>query len=191
MRSLKSYLGSTGFSVNGSVSAKIILFDVDNTLIHTTAKIGVRRNGKLMKHLTDQEYNDYILKAGETFDFSEFADPDILNNEALTPYWNTLKREYRKGTHIGILTARGDCDLIRNFLIKKGIDIKKSLIFATDDPRLGLSGRVQDRKAEVITRLYNLGYRTFVFFDDNDNNLRSVKKMEDIYDDINIILKKV
>ena len=52
-------------------------------------------------------------------------------------------------------------------------------------------GTVQQRKAEVIARLYNMGYRLFVFFDDNLNNLRAAKSLERIYDDATILIKKV
>ena len=80
--------------------------------------------------------------------------------------------------------------MIRDFIKKNGIDIHKSLVFATDDPKLGLMGTVQQRKAEVIARLYNMGYRLFVFFDDNLNNLRAAKSLERIYDDATILIKK-
>ena len=43
------------------------------------------------------EFNDYVLKPGESFDFGEFDDPNILAGSAFTKYWDTLKREYRKG----------------------------------------------------------------------------------------------
>lgn len=176
MKSLYKY-----FTVNGSRSNKIILFDVDDTLIHTTAGIWIKKNGKYIKHITNQEYNDYRLEPGEEFDFKEFSDPKLLDNEQLTSYWNTLVREYKKGSHIGIITARGNCNMIRKFLLKKGIDIKKELVFATDDPKLGLSGTVQQRKAEVISILYKYGYTKFIFFDDNKGNLESAKALEKIF----------
>ena len=165
---------------------KIILFDIDGTLIHTTARIGVKKNGKLLKKITNQEYNTYKLKSGESFDFKEFDDPFILDNEKLTKYWDTLVREYRRGSNIGIITARGDCNMIKKFFSKKEINIDKDLIFAIDDPILGLSGTVQQRKAEAISMLYNRGYTTFVFFDDNVNNLESAKALEKVFG-INVI----
>lgn len=169
---------------------KIILFDVDDTLIHTTARIWIKKNGKLIKKISNKEYNNYKLKSGEEFDFKEFEDPQLLDNERLTKYWDTLVREYKKGTRIGIITARGDCNMIRRFILKKGIDIHKSLIFATDDPKLGLSGTIQQRKAEVISILYNRGYSTFVFFDDNEGNLESAKALEKVFG-IDVITIKV
>jgi hypothetical protein len=180
MLSLSNYIAKE-FTVNGTKSTRIILFDVDDTLIHTTAQIRIVKNGKLVKKISNAKYNEYKLGPGEEFDYTEFDDPNILDNEAFTKYWKTLKREYRKGTHIGILTARGDCDMIFNFFKKKGIEIKHELIFAIGDPKLGLAGTIAEKKATIISKLAWLGYRTFIFFDDNDANLKSAKQLERKY----------
>jgi hypothetical protein len=172
---------STGFTVNKMKSNKIILFDLDDTIIHTTAEIMIMKGDKIIRHISNTEFNNYTLKPGETFNFGEFDDPDILSREAFTPYWDTLKREYNKGTHIGILTARSNCDMIKNFFLKNGIRIKDELIIAINDPKLGLSGTIQERKAEAISILANGGYDLFIFFDDNEPNLKAAKRLEKQY----------
>lgn len=177
MISLSQYLQKQ-FTVAGTTSDKLLIFDVDDTLIHTTANIWVMKNGKHIKTITNQDYNTYKLKPGETFDYREFDDPKILSKETFTKYWETLKREYHKGTHISILTARGDTDMIRNFFLQNGIDIKKELVFAIGDDRLGVHGSIQERKSQVIRHLYRLGYSTIIFFDDNEENLRAAKQLE-------------
>lgn len=170
-----------GFTVNNTISDKIILFDLDDTIIHTTAKISVFKNGECIKKLSNSDFNDYILKSGESFGFEEFGDFDILSKSKFTPYWDTLKREYNKGTHIGILTARNNCDMIKKFFLKNGIRIKDDLIMAINDSSLGLSGTIQQRKAEAISILAAAGYKLFIFFDDNEPNLESAKKLEKKY----------
>lgn len=170
-----------GFTVNNTISDKIILFDLDDTIIHTTAKISVFKNGECIKKLSNSDFNDYILKSGESFGFEEFGDFDILSKSKFTPYWNTLKREYNKGTHIGILTARNNCDMIKKFFLKNGIRIKDELIMAINDSSLGLSGTIQQRKSEAISILAAAGYKLFIFFDDNEPNLESAKKLEKKY----------
>lgn len=177
-----------GFSVNKTISDKIILFDLDDTLIHTTAGIHVIKDGKDIKRLTNDEFNTYHLAPGESFDFIEFDDPVILSNSRFTEYWETLKREYNKGTHIGILTARGDCSMIKSFLFNNGIDIKDELVIAVGDTCLGLTGSIQDKKAEAIQILADGGYSTFVIFDDNAENLSAAKNLENNY---NITVKTV
>lgn len=185
MISLKEHLRdkiSAGFTVNKTISDKIILFDLDDTIIHTTAEIYIVKAGKRVRKMSNGEFNDYILKPGESFDFGEFDDPNILANSAFTKYWDTLKREYRKGTHIGILTARSNCDMIKQFFLDNGIRIKDELVMAINDPSLGLKGSIQQRKSEAIGILANAGYKLFVFFDDNKANLESAKELENSYD---------
>ena len=170
-----------GFTVNNTSSDKIILFDLDDTIIHTTAMISVMKSGKCIKKLTNSEFNNYVLKSGEYFDFEEFSDYDILLQSEFTQYWNTLKREYNKGTHIGILTARENCNMIKKFFLNNGICIKDELVMAINDPKLGLSGSIQERKSEAISILADAGYKLFIFFDDNESNLKSAKKLEKEY----------
>jgi hypothetical protein len=178
MKSLYNYILENGYSVAGKISNKILLFDIDDTIIQTSAQIWVKKNGKYIKKLTNAEYNDYKLSPGEEFDYKEFDDLELLNNEPLKKYWYTLKREYNRGTHIGIVTARGSVDLVKKFLLNKGIDVKDELIFAIGDPQLGLKGSIHERKAQVIEKLFMYGYKKFVFFDDNEYNLIAVKSLE-------------
>ena len=179
MRSLSSYLKTqTRFTVGGTISDKLLIFDVDDTLINTTASIWVMKDNKPIKKLSNSEYNNYQLKDGEWFDYREFDDPKILHKETFTKYWDTLKREYSKGTHISILTARSIGDEIREFFLNNGIDIKQQLVFAVGDSNMGMTGSVQDRKAKIIGELALLGYKTMVFFDDNEGNLNAAKALE-------------
>ena len=181
---LSEYIKKNSWTVAGSKSSKLLVFDVDDTLINTSARIFVRRGDKLVKTLTNNEYNTYKLRPGEWFDYSEFADPEILSKETFTKYWDTLKREYKKGTHISIITARGDANMIREFFLKNGIDIKQELVFAVGDKNYMYHGTVAERKAKTIKLLADLGYRTLIFFDDNEENLKAVKKLEN--DELNI-----
>lgn len=172
------------FSVAGNESDKILLFDVDNTLLESDVKVHVVKGGKLLRKLSSAEYNSYKLQPGEDFDYVEFEDPKILNNKSVfLKYWDTLQREYNSGTHIGILTARSDANMFYDFFKNHGVTIKRELVFAINDPKLGLKGdTIEERKANAIKRLIDWGYKTIVFFDDNVNNLKSAKKLEDKYD---------
>lgn len=166
--SLASHLRN---SIHGNESDRILLFDVDDTIVHTTARVGIRHKDGRVTMLDNSDYNDYVMAPGDQLDYTEFDDIDILLRDLPTPYFYTLKREYQKGTHIGIITARGDCDMIKKFLNTKGIDIKTELVFAVGDPKLGLKGTIQEKKAAVIDHLIKAGYKTLVFFDDNKSNL--------------------
>lgn len=181
MRDIREHLRDRiqqGFTVGKTTSNKIILFDLDDTIIDTIAEIGVVKGGKVIKRLPNAEFNDYVLGPGESFDFGEFDDPILLDQSPFTKYWNTLKREYKKGTHIGILTARSDCRMIKEFFLKNGIRIKDELVIAINDPSLGLKGTIQEKKTEAIRILAGVGYDNFIFFDDNEPNLKSAKELE-------------
>ena len=60
---------------------KIILFDIDDTLIKSSAKIIVLdKQSKIVKKLTPAQYNTYVRKDGEYFSYDEFDNEKILNN---------------------------------------------------------------------------------------------------------------
>lgn len=179
VRSLKNYM-SDKLSVGGTYSNRILLFDVDDTLIHSNAKIDVVKNGEVIKSLTPAEFNYYKLGSGEEYDFEKFRSYEELLKASMLPFWKTLKKEYHKGTHIGILTARDNADMFKKFFLTKGIDIKDELIFTVGDPEY--QGSIEEKKAQAIERLINVGYKTFVFFDDSEANLKEVKKMENKHD---------
>lgn len=166
------------FVIHGKNSSKVLVFDIDDTLIKSNAKVFVKNGDTVVRTLDSQEFNDYKLNTGETFSFEEFRDLDILLKSEIKPYFYTMKREYERGVHISILTARGDKDMIHKFFLKKaGIDIHPDLIFATGDDTSNIS--VSEKKAKCIRTLANYGYRTMIFFDDNIDNLNEVKKMGD------------
>jgi hypothetical protein len=85
---------------------------------------------------------------------------------------------YNKGTHVAIVTARSSSKLIRNFFLENGIDIHPDLVIAVNDPKFGFKGNIAERKKEAIHSLVDAGYNDFVFFDDNDDNLRLAKEIE-------------
>ena len=45
--------------------ADLVIFDIDDTLLHTTAKIKVVKDGQVIRDLTNQEFNNYQLQPGE------------------------------------------------------------------------------------------------------------------------------
>lgn len=179
------------FSVAGTVSKKILIFDIDDTLIYSNATIKVMKNGEVIKELTSAEYNNYVWHEGESFDYTNFDSSILLKQANLTPYWDVLKREYEKGTHIAILTARSRPVMIRKFFLDKGIDIKDDLVFCCGYSKFPWKGSTQKKKTKAIEHLMKLGYETLVLFDDNINNLESAKKLEENYPLVKIITNHV
>ena len=54
--------------------AGLTIWDIDETLFNTKALIYVMKGGELVRKLSNQEFNTYKLRAGESFDFREFRD---------------------------------------------------------------------------------------------------------------------
>ena len=94
MITLSKYLNKK-FSVNGSFSDRLLVFDLDDTLIHSKANVVVKRGTKTMV-LTPADFNHYQWEEGDIVDYSQFRSDEILDSAELTKYWNTLKREYKK-----------------------------------------------------------------------------------------------
>ena len=57
----------------------LTIFDIDETMFKTKAKVKVIKNGETIKSLTNQEFNKYKLKSGEKFDFGEFKNAKVFN----------------------------------------------------------------------------------------------------------------
>ena len=166
------------FNVNGVLSDKIFIFDIDNTILTCDAKIYVLdKDNHIIKELTSKEFNNYILPDDCHFDFSEFSDLKVLLRSTLKPRFETLVKEYFKGTHISILTARSNYEMIKKFFIQKGLNIKSNLIFTVGSKEYEHLGSVSRRKSYCIKKLINLGYKKLTFFDDDLNNLKDAENV--------------
>ncbi len=98
----------------------LIIFDRDDTLLHTTAKIKVVQNGQVVRTLTNQEFNNYKLAPGEEFDFGEFRNAEKFRQESkpIAPMIRKLKTilSHAGNAKVIMLTARADFDDKETFL---------------------------------------------------------------------------
>jgi putative chitinase len=170
-------LGPTG-------NMALTIFDIDDTLFHTTAKIKVIKNGKVVRSLTNQEFNNYQLQPGEEFDFGEFrnAEKFAQESEPIKPMINTLKRILDRATNTKVimLTARADFDDKEKFLDtfeKYGIDMSRVHVHRAgnlpgDDPPA-------IKKAIWVRKYLNTGkYSRVNLIDDSMSNLKVFKSLK-------------
>ncbi len=61
----------------------ISVIDIDETVFNTFSTIGVLHSGVRVKGLNNQEYNKYVLKKGEDFDFSQFKDSKFFYDTSI------------------------------------------------------------------------------------------------------------
>lgn len=167
--------------IKGVVSERLAVFDLDDTLIISDAKIQVldTKTGKVIKTLTPAEFNFFKPTSKHALSFSEFEDFEILKRASfITHVLEDLQKFYNSGVHVAIVTARSNSKMIRDFFLHNGIDIHPDLVIAVNDPSHKLKGNIAERKKEALHRLVEDGYKDLIFFDDNDDNLRLAKEIE-------------
>jgi hypothetical protein len=169
------------------------IFDIDDTLFHTTAQIAVVKDGSVIKRLTNNEFNTYKLNAGESFDFSEFRDAHKFYTES-KPIARMLEKakiilknsEKNPLSKVVIVTARANFDDKAKFLEtfrKHGFDI--------DKVRVERAGNIEGefipafKKAIIIRNYLRVGSYTKVrLFDDAMSNLTEFLKLKREFPDI-------
>jgi len=160
---------------------RLVVVDIDETLFVTKAKIYVKKNGKIVKELTNSEFNEYKLNSGEEFDFEQFKDTDLfvetsIPNLKMIDIVNKLQNV--KNTQIVILTARNNMDdkeKFLNFFRGFGMNVGH---FKNNQIHIIRSGELEDnistaeKKKLIISRLINNNdFNLIEFYDDNLENL--------------------
>ena len=180
MKDLKHYLieEQKFHFLNPETENEINIFDIDETLILTNAKIKVHDTvTNEYFELTPSEFNHYKKKDSHKLDFSDFHSLEILKAGKIIGWvFDILKRTLAKKKAVGIITARADRDLVFDFLESNGVRIKKDFIFAISDPRLDFTGSVAEKKKQAFEKFLKMGFNKFRFFDDSKENLDFAKK---------------
>lgn len=165
----------------------LTIFDIDDTLFHTTAEIKVVKNGKIVRSLNNQEFNNYELQPGESFDFGEFRDAEKFNKESrpIRPMIAKLKAMLKNAgdSKIIMLTARADFDNKEKFLDtfkRYGIDMSRVHVHRAGN--LPGDAIPAEKKAVWVRRYLDTGlYSRVRLYDDSRTNLRVFKELEKEY----------
>ena len=168
-------------TIKGHQSEKLVMFDLDDTIIISSAKIKILdpKTQQVIKELTPAEFNFFKPSKKTVLSFEDFESAEALKkSEFIIHVYDKLKDYYKSGVHVGIVTARSSSKLIRDFFLSNGIDIHPDLVIAVNDPQYGYTGSVAQKKKQAIHDLIEQGYQDFIFFDDNDENLQLAKETE-------------
>lgn len=167
--------------------ADLVIFDIDDTLLHTTAKIKVVKDGQVIRDLTNQEFNNYQLQPGEQFDFGEFRDAKKFAQESkpIEPMIRKLKTilSHAGNAKVIMLTARADFDDKHTFLktfADLGIDMSRVHVHRAGN----LPGEEipAEKKAVWVRRYLDTGHYAHVrLYDDSMSNLRVFKSLKQEY----------
>tara|TARA_R100001230_G_C5599609_1_gene113855 strand:- start:164 stop:748 length:585 start_codon:yes stop_codon:yes gene_type:complete len=169
---------------------KILVFDLDDTIIVSAARIWVkdRLTGEEFS-LTPEEFNTFQKKPNQILSFDEFQSLEIMKaGKLINYYFKILKEAYRHKIAIGIVTARDDHRMIYRWLkehLKTPID--GDLIFAVNDNKHHrFKGDIAERKKQAFREIIEQGFDDLQFYDDDAENLRLVKSLEKEYPNIQI-----
>lgn len=169
-----------------SQGRSLSIFDIDDTLFHTTAKIKVIKNGRLVKELTNQQFNTYELQPGEQFDFGEFRNAEKFRRESvpIRPMIAKLKAILnRTSGKVIMLTARADFDDRETFLDtfrQYGIDMSRVHVHRAGN--LPVPESPAEKKAVFVRQYLNSGvFNRVRLYDDSMKNLTVFKDLKKEY----------
>ena len=177
---------------NNKITGHSISFiDIDETTMHTFAKVNVVKDGQVVRTLDNKEFNTDTLSDGESYNFDNFQDAKYFNQTS-QPIERTIARikniiqsikDNNKLEKVIFLTARSDFDDKEVFL-----DTFRNFGIAVDIPNVHIerSGnlqhikRVADRKRYVILKYLKTGLYTAVrMLDDDKTNLQVFAELGD------------
>ena len=184
MKNLKDLLNEGGLH----------MFDVDDTLFHTTAKIHVKdKHGKTVKTLNNKEFNTHTLEPGHHYDFHEFRNAEKFHKESkpISKMIDKIKSIHKNvkskpDSKVILNTARADFDDKHKFLDKfkqHGIDI--------DNIHVERAGNIPgdehpaEKKVQVVrNHLARKDYKDVHLYDDSVSNLKRLQKMKHEYPNV-------
>ena len=154
------------------------VWDIDETLFQTKAKVYVVKDGKRIRALSNKEYNTYKKKKGEEFEFTEFRDAKLFNKtsvpiqRAIDKAAKTLQAYSRlPNSKVIVLTARSDFDDPHTFLNtfeKYGLNMRSVHVHRAGN--LGLPAA--EAKRVFIKQYLDTGkFKSVSLFDDDVRNL--------------------
>ena len=162
---------------------KLVIFDIDDTLVNTSTKVKVVKDGKVIKKLNSHDFTHYKLQPGEEFDFGAFRDARefFTKSKPIIPMINQLKYDINTGNKVVMVTARSDFDNKELFLDtfrKFGIDIDKVHVYRSGN--ITLKVPTEEKKKMIIRKLLSVNdYTKAIMYDDAKPNLDLFVSLKD------------
>jgi predicted chitinase len=164
---------------------KLVIFDIDDTLVKTDTKVNVVKDGKIVNQLNSHDFSEYQLQPGEEFDFGRFRDAREFFEKAkpILPMINQLKHDIATGNKVIMVTARSDfndreifLDTFRRF----GIDMSKVHVYRAGNIKDNLPTEV--KKKAIIRKVLDANdYNKAIMYDDVMPNLDLFLSLKDAH----------
>ena len=173
---------------SAQTGAALTVWDIDDTLMHTAARVFVVEPSGRRRQLSPSEFNSYELRPGEKYDFAEFTDSQLFydTSKPIDRIWRTAQNTLanigkRPGSRMIIVTARAEFDNTSLFLKtfeKHGMDMSKVKVYTV----AGASN-----KKPLIRRLLDKGTFTEArLFDDHPGNLQDFLSLHEEFPQIKL-----
>ena len=165
------------FDLFEDAGKKLVIFDIDDTLVNTRTQVTVRHNGRPVHRLNSHEFTHYKLKPGEEFDFGAFRNAAEFARESrpIVPMIQQLNADIATGNRVVMITARADFDDRDTFLnaFKRwDVDIDRVHVYRAGNDTRPIA--VDQKKADIIRRLLaNNQFSKAIMYDDSVPNLES------------------
>ena len=167
------------------MESRLVIFDIDDTLVHTQTKVKIVKDGTVVGSLNSHDFTHYKLKPGESFDFGDFANArEFFNNaKPIIPMLNQLKRDIATGNKVVMVTARADFndrELFLDTFRKYGVDMSKVHVYRAGNDKSATP--IEHKKATIIRSLMDRGnYSKVIMYDDAKPNIESFINLKKEY----------
>jgi ribosomal protein S18 acetylase RimI-like enzyme len=166
-------------------SGKLVIFDIDDTLVNTDTRVNVVQDGKIIKQLNSHDFTHYKLGPGETFDFGAFRDAREFFTKAkpIPGMIRQLKQDIATGNRVIMLTARSDFndrDVFLDTFRRFGIDMDRVHVYRAGN--LAIKAATEEKKKIILKHL--LGKEHFdklIMYDDSVPNLNAFLSLKQDY----------
>lgn len=154
----------------------LVIFDIDDTLVHSSAQVYVIKDSAIIKKLTTAEFTNYKLEPEETFDFREFSCSKQFYETAkpINSTVETIKHDIALNNKVVMVTARADFndrELFLDTFRSLGINMDMVHVYRAGNIR---SGTIEEKKKSIIRNLLAAdAYTKAVMYDDSEKNLNS------------------
>lgn len=179
---LKEYIRSLLLE-RGAGTKRLRIFDFDDTLVVTDARIWITPTKGERFALTPGEFAVYDKKPGDVMDYTEFQ--QLINPRSITWTGRILRNVYDKYGSKGlvVLSARSTPEPIKQFLKDSGMPGIEVKALNNADPQAKadwIDARIRER---------NLNY--VEFFDDSYKNIAAVEQLRLDHPDVRIVVRHV
>ena len=146
------------------------IFDFDDTLVTSTAKVRVTHKDGSTSEMDSGEYATYRAKSGDEFDYGDF-DKYPPGAEPINSTFSALESAISQSGpgNVVILTARSADKPVRKYLNDQGITGIEIQAVGSANP--------MDKARYVLDRLKNGDFDAVHVYEDNARNIRAIEKV--------------